>query len=169
MSRLTESMVESVSMVWDEGVFWLLVGVDQNSFASQHRDRFKYSCNWETVIILAHSSIQVKSKTAREFLAAWHSEKLAINRPREINHIYAPLKSVNKKAKIIHYLGTTNSPSPFTSLVWIIHFCIPLALLVFAILSPFCLHSIEATLTQPFPLFLMPLPCSNHTLPTILQ
>ena len=67
-------------------------------------DRLNHTFNWETVSILN----QAKSKNAREFLEAWHSDKAAINRHIEVNNIYIPFKSDNRKGKRPEYPLASN-------------------------------------------------------------
>ena len=58
-------------------------------------DKFNHTFNWNTVKILN----QAKSKNARVFLEAWHSDKTAINRRIELNNIYILFRKDNSKAR----------------------------------------------------------------------
>jgi len=68
---------------------------DENSLISQHMDRLNHIFKWDNVSILS----QAKSRNAREFLEAWHSDTNSINRHIELNHIYIPFKKDNRKPK----------------------------------------------------------------------
>lgn len=74
---------------------------DKNSLISQHMDKLNHSFNWKSISILN----QAKSKIAREFLEALHSDKTAsinIQRQNAFTHRSRDNKKLEMKQNTIH-------------------------------------------------------------------
>ncbi|KER21613.1 hypothetical protein T265_10108 [Opisthorchis viverrini] len=72
-------------------IFMLYMNSNSAQFVERNQHGHKF--NWNTVHILA----QARTKKEREFIEAWHSTEKALNKHIEIDPVYGPLQTKERR------------------------------------------------------------------------